>query len=87
MTKKAIAIDPKHSLAYFNRGLAKSAALGDKKGAIADYHSKAITINPQFAPAYYNRGNAKDDLGDVEGQAIADFSKAIEANPQHVKPY
>jgi tetratricopeptide (TPR) repeat protein len=57
----------------YSRGKDKS-ALGDKKGAIADYNL-AIRINPQYGNAYYNRGLAKSDLGDRKG-AIADYQIA-----------
>ena len=63
-------IDPQNSIAYCNRGNAKS-NLGDKKEAIIDY-DKAIEINPQYSSAYNNRGNAKDDLGDTK-EAIIDY--------------
>lgn len=57
----------------FARGVAK-AALGDKRGAIADFN-QAIAINPKLAPAYYSRGLAKWDLNDKAG-ACADFKTA-----------
>jgi len=57
----------------FARGVAK-AALGDKRGAIADFN-QVIAINPKLAPAYYSRGLAKWDLNDKTG-ACADFNMA-----------
>ncbi|WP_017716809.1 tetratricopeptide repeat-containing S1 family peptidase [Kamptonema formosum] len=80
---QAIELKP-HPLAYYSRGLACS-ALGDKKGAIADY-TKAIELKPDFAETYYNRGNAHYALGDKQG-AIIDYSKAIELKPDDAKAY
>ena len=37
-------------------------------------------MDPKFASAYNYRGTVKQDLGDIQG-AIADYSKAIGANP------
>jgi S1-C subfamily serine protease len=59
--------------AYYNRGNTKS-ALGDKKGALANYDT-AIRINPQYGKAYYNRGTEKYEVGDKRG-AIADYQIA-----------
>ena len=63
------------SYAYHSRGVAKS-ALGDKKGAIADY-DRAIKINPNSSEAYLGRGADKLALRDLKG-ARADLSKAAE---------
>ena len=81
---KAIELNPQHTGAYNNRGLAKVDS-GDLQGAIADY-GKAIELNPQLVEAYNNRGNAKSDSGDLRG-AIADYDKAIELNPQLAEAY
>jgi tetratricopeptide (TPR) repeat protein/S1-C subfamily serine protease len=75
---KIITNEPK-GWAYNNRGYVKS-ALGDKKGAIADY-DLALGIYPQSALIYCNRGNAKSALGDKKG-AIADYEQAIGINPK-----
>jgi tetratricopeptide (TPR) repeat protein len=81
---QAIAINPRDSEAYKNRGLTKN-ALGDNQGAIADYN-QAIAINPIYSDAYYNRGNAKYQLGDKQG-AIADYNQAIAINPRFSDAY
>jgi tetratricopeptide (TPR) repeat protein/CHAT domain-containing protein len=52
---RAIAIDPKHALAYNNRGLVYYNKK-DYERAIADYN-RAIGINPQYALAYANLAN------------------------------
>ena len=71
---KSIAIDPKNTNAYANRGRAKN-ALKDHQGAVADYN-KSIELNPQIGLSYSNRAIAIYDLtGDIES-ACKDIKKA-----------
>jgi len=72
---KAIELDPKFALAWYNRGVAYD-QLDQFDKAIADF-SKAIELDSKYALAWYNRGMAYLDLGQKEN-AIADYSKAIE---------
>jgi tetratricopeptide (TPR) repeat protein len=81
---KAIAIDPKNFILYFNRGVAKN-GLKDSKGAIADY-DRAIALNPNDAGTYKNRSIIKSELGDNQG-AIADANRAITLKPSDGKSY
>ncbi|MUL38418.1 tetratricopeptide repeat protein [Gloeocapsopsis dulcis] len=74
----AIKLNPNHTDAYNDRGLARL-ALGDPQGAIADY-TQAIKINPRHAEIYNNRGIARFAAGDSQG-AIADYTQAIKINP------
>ena len=53
---KAIQLDPHHTEAYYNRGIAY-AAKGAVDKAIIDYDA-AIKLNSQHAEAYNNRGIA-----------------------------
>jgi tetratricopeptide (TPR) repeat protein len=50
----AIRINPQYAIAYTNRGVAKS-ALGDRKGAIADYQIAAKIFKAQNNMASYDR--------------------------------
>ena len=50
-------------------------ALGNDKGAIADY-DKAIELDPQYALAYNNRGDSKVNLGNYK-RAIAYYNRGI----------
>ncbi|MES1026073.1 tetratricopeptide repeat protein [Gloeocapsa sp. BRSZ] len=75
---QAIKLDPNHTDAYNDRGLARL-ALGDPQGAIADY-TQAIKINPRHAQIYNNRGTARLAVQDLQG-AIADYTQAIKINP------
>ena len=70
---KAIEIDPKHAMAYSNRGNAYGEK-GQYDRAISDY-TKAIEINPRFAAAYYNRGLAYHKKGEYD-KAWEDVYKA-----------
>ncbi|MTJ06427.1 tetratricopeptide repeat-containing serine protease family protein [Anabaena sp. UHCC 0204] len=82
--EEAIKINPNDALAYYNRGVVRS-ALGDKQAAITDYN-QAIKINPNDADAYYNRGNVRSALGDKQA-AITDYSQAIKINPNYAYAY
>jgi tetratricopeptide (TPR) repeat protein len=81
---QAIALDPKNSMAYYNRGNARY-DMGDKQGALADYN-EAIRSNPYHANAYYNRGVVRYYLGDKQG-AIADFTVALRFSPNDILAY
>ena len=90
---RAIDLDSKYAIAYYNRGTAKS-KWRDKEGAKADYdytnaitdYDRAISINPQYAYAYNNRGIARKKSGNLPG-AIADYDRAIEINPQYANAH
>jgi tetratricopeptide (TPR) repeat protein len=67
-------LDPKFSLAYYQRG----SALYEKQNldaAIADF-GEAVRINPNFDLAFYHRGLAWRDKREYD-KAINDFSEAI----------
>ena len=46
----------------------------------------AVLKSPQKARSYYGRGNAYFDKGNIS-QAISDYAKAIEINPEYVDAY
>lgn len=81
---KAIEIDPKHAMAYNNRGNAYNAK-GLYDLAISDF-DKALEINPRYATAYNNRGYAYNAKG-LYDLAISDFNKALEINPRYADAY
>jgi tetratricopeptide (TPR) repeat protein len=84
---KAIELDPKTAIAYFNRGQLKYCANKDFTGAIVDY-TKAIELHtdPQEDDIYFARGNAKMELQDFVG-AVTDFTKTVELNPTNEQAY
>jgi tetratricopeptide (TPR) repeat protein len=83
---QAIALSPKDSSAYNNRGALKYTKLNDFQGALSDY-SQAIAFNPKYAEAYNNRANLKmDKLDDPQG-AMSDYKQAIALNPKYADAY
>ncbi len=78
----AIALDPEYHEPWYNRGIARL-NLKVYKEAIKDFDT-ALTLysDPKgIGDSLNNRGIAKKKLGDMTG-AIADYSKALEKNPQ-----
>src|SRR5262249_4267606 len=64
---KAIALDPKFTIAYNGRGIVYLSK-GDHDSAIADF-DRAIALDPKFAVAYWGRG--------VVSLARKDFAAAL----------
>lgn len=81
---KAIAINPKFTQAYYNRGVSKN-RLEDYYGAIADF-TKAINIDPLFAPAFNNRAMLFKDLGMLD-KALEDINNAINIDENQAQYY
>ena len=79
---KVIAIDSKHHLAFYNRGVCKM-TISDFKGALVDF-SKAIELNPEDADYYYNRGYVKLNLN-MTNQACEDFKKSLDKGATDAK--
>jgi tetratricopeptide (TPR) repeat protein len=78
---QAIALNPKYTYAYINRGSLKD-DLNDVQGALADYN-QAIVLDPKDADAYNGRGYVKHNkLNDVQG-ALADYNQAIALDPKN----
>lgn len=80
LLNQAIAEDPTHLDAYFQRAIIKN-ELGDFDGAIVDY-SKIILTKPD-ADSYFNRGNSRFSLKDLVG-AKNDYAKAYELDPYFI---
>jgi tetratricopeptide (TPR) repeat protein len=76
--ERAIALDPRHDMAYNNRGVTYERR-GEYDRAIADY-SEAIRLNPNFALAYSNRAWIHYEKKSYDA-AAADYSQAIRINP------
>jgi tetratricopeptide (TPR) repeat protein len=72
---KAIDLDPKFAMAYYNRGILYCTRK-DFDAGLADF-TKAIQLNPDFAEAYFNRGLTYIFMK-KETEGIADLSKAGE---------
>ena len=91
---KAIELNPKHAEAYYNRGkyMFNYRSRPDRESFTIDEivanYNKAIALKPFFPDAYYHSGIAKShfDKKDYTG-AIADYTKAIEQNPNFIEAY
>jgi tetratricopeptide (TPR) repeat protein len=82
--QKAIELDPKYALAYYNWGVVLYDQ-HDYPGAIAKYQ-KAIELDPNDALAYDTWGAALADQHDYLG-AIAKYQKATELDPNYALTY
>ncbi len=71
---RAIAINPNHAEAYYNRGVLWQQLL--RFDSALESYNRAIAINPRHAEAYYNRGIALQALKQPEA-ALASFDRAI----------
>ena len=69
---KAIEINPKYAIAYYNRGIAYY-SLKKYAESLADY-TQAIELDPKYADAYYNRGGVYKALGKTK-EANSDFAR------------
>jgi Flp pilus assembly protein TadD len=76
---EAIALNPAHAEAYYQRGNALRNA-GRMEAAVANY-SQAIEILPSFAHAYCNRGVAEQSLG-LGAAALSSYDHAIALDPK-----
>jgi len=81
---QTIAVNPKDSVAYRNRGL-QYGRKGEYKRAIQDF-DQAILFNPADGRAHGFRALAWQRLGD-HGRAITDFYRAIELDPDNATTY
>lgn len=63
----AIALNPGHCRAYYNRAFSHD-RLGQYEDAVADY-SRALQIEPSNATALHNRGSLFERLGRYAGEA------------------
>jgi len=61
---QAVRLNPKHSRAYYGRGVTWSKK-SDYAKAIADY-SKAIELDPKYAAAFSARGMAHRRIGELD---------------------
>jgi tetratricopeptide (TPR) repeat protein len=73
--KKALAIKPDYTEAYYNMGIAFSDK-GDIEAAM-DSYKKALEIKPGHIKTYLNMGNILKDTGDFEA-AIDSYKRALE---------
>ena len=78
----AIAVDPEHEFAYFQRGRFKVFA-GDLEGAIEDFTAAMKYDRHGRLSGLLNRGRAKHLVGDLAG-ALADLNEAFQLDISQV---
>jgi len=76
---RALAMDPRNTLAHHNRGVALS-DLGRFEEALAAY-DRTLEIDPRDADAHNSRGTLLCDHLGRPGEALAEFDRTIEINP------
>jgi len=81
---RALALNSKDPLAYFNRGNARQRQKRDAE-ALSDYNA-ALQIEPTYAAALNNRGLLYSDKADHE-RAVNDYARAIESKPGFKNAY
>lgn len=84
MYGEVLKLDPKLTVAHFNRGLVYN-AMGEPAKAAADF-SKALEANPPYTDAYTGRADAYLAMGRF-AEALADYERALQANPREVIAY
>ena len=84
LIEKAIALQPNHPEAHYNRGLALQ-RLKRPADALASF-DRAIEVKPDFAAAYYNRGRVLNALKRQE-EALASYDKAIALKADFARAY
>lgn len=70
-----IALRPEISIAYFNRGLART--ISKKPALAAEDFLKTTELSPEWQWARFNRAHVLRDLGKIE-EAVAELNKAID---------
>lgn len=81
---EAIKLDPKESISFYQRGIAKQEQKKPDE-AMADFN-QAILLNPVEGLFYYSRGITWETKADSV-KALADFDKAIELKPNFARAY
>ncbi len=82
--EKAIQINPRHPMAYFNLG-----AVRGKQGLLEEktkYYEKALEVNPKLVKAYGNLGAIYGKKGNP-GKALEFLNRALSLDPRYVPAY
>lgn len=81
---QAIKLNPKYTVAYYNRGYTYYNK-GEFDKAIADFN-QAIELDIKYTIAYNNRGDVYNNKKEYD-KAIADFNNAIKLDPKFANAY
>src|SRR5438270_10880196 len=76
---RALAVNPRNPLTYYNRGSILAESARNYPEAI-DQFDKAIAFNPNFADAYSSKGNCLEKLKRYEDALVA-YDKALSIRP------
>jgi tetratricopeptide (TPR) repeat protein len=76
---RALALDAKDHLAWYEQGLYHQYSEPDAARALAAY-TRSLELRPGFAPAYEKRGLVNNDIGDYRA-AVRDLKAALAADP------
>ena len=79
---QAIELNPEHSKAHYNLGLAQR-HLGNLDAAISEWE-KAVKIDPNYIKAHNNLGVAYDYKGKIE-EAIYEYKRTTELDPDYAE--
>jgi len=82
---KAIEIDDKCVLAFYNRGYSRGIKAEDYDKAIEDFN-RAIEIDPDYASAYVSKASILR-FKENYPEAIANYNRAIEIDPGYASAY
>lgn len=77
---RAIALNPKHAFAYYNRGIVNS-ILRRYEQALADEH-QALVLQPRFPAALTERGLVYQYKGNIN-DALVDYNAALALDPAY----
>src|SRR5687767_322367 len=77
----SIRLEPRHAIAYYNRGYAYRWMLNDPDRALADFEM-AAKLRPMWAEAHCELGSTRLRLGDAAGGLVA-ADREIELDPTY----
>jgi predicted O-linked N-acetylglucosamine transferase (SPINDLY family) len=78
---RALALDPDHAIAHYNRGI----TLGNMKRyeEALTSHNRALILQPDYVAAHNHRGAMLRELGHYQ-EALSSYERALELDPHHL---
>ena len=84
--ESALAIDPLHASAHYNRGVALGQLGAAPEEQLACYES-ALAVDPLYVTAHVNRGVALQHMGAAPEEQIACYESALAIDPLHASAH